>query len=56
MRATRSSKYSQTPLNKISVRAGRTVRVGEAEVGLPSWGEIKGIGIQAVGTGGWSTQ
>ena len=23
---------------------------------LPGWGEIKGIGIQAVGTGGWSTQ
>jgi len=44
MRATKSSKYSLTPLNVRKMRTDRIERVGEADVGLPCQGKIEGIG------------
>ena len=45
MRATKSSKYSLTPLNLSEVRTCRTERLREADVGLPGRGKVEGIGI-----------
>jgi hypothetical protein len=43
----RPSKDSVALLNQKYLRAGRTERVGEADVGLLGWGEIEDIVIQA---------
>ena len=43
--ATRSSKYSLTPLSQIFRKKGRKERVEKANVGLPGQGKIEGMNI-----------